>query len=136
MKEEKQKPDYVLLTSVVLLLLIGLLILSFAAFNISKENFGDPYWYLRHQLMFGILPGAILGLIAFFLPCQFWKKISLPLFIFSLFLLFLVFFPKIGIGYKGATRWLSLGILSLQPSEIVKLSFIIYLGAWLKKKKR
>lgn len=135
MREENKNPDYILLAVILILVVIGLIILSFASLDMSLQRFGNPYWYLYHQLFFGILPGIILGLIAFFLPLQFWKKISLPLLIFSILLLVLVFFPKFGFGYGGATRWLSLGPISFQPSELVKLSFIIYLGAWLVKRK-
>ena len=129
------KPDYILLFSIGALVILGLFILSSASLIISKENFGNPYHYLQRQIIFGLgigIPGFI---IAYRINYKFWKKISFPLLLFSLLLLIMVFIPKLGLEYGGAKRWLNLGPMSFQPSEFLKLSFIIYLASWLAGKK-
>lgn len=65
---------------------------------------------------------------------NFWKKIALPFFIVSITLLTLVFVKGIGSTIYGANRWIQLGPLSFQPSEMLKLSLIIYLAAWLESR--
>ncbi|MDD2796737.1 MAG: FtsW/RodA/SpoVE family cell cycle protein, partial [Candidatus Pacebacteria bacterium] len=82
-----------------------------------------------HQLLYGFLPGILLGAIAFFTPLKTLKKYSLPLFILSFALMFLVFVPGIGVFEKGAARWINLFGLNFQPSEFLKLTTIIYLSA-------
>ena len=59
------------------------------------------------------------------------KKIAVPFLIISFILLVLVFVSPFGVSYKGASRWINLGIINLQPSEIIKIAVIIYLSAWL-----
>jgi cell division protein FtsW len=65
-----------------------------------------------------------------------WETWATLFMAFSLLLVILVFIPGIGHTAHGAARWINLGIFQLQPSEIVKLSFIIYLATWLKRKNR
>lgn len=113
-----------------LLLIFGLVVLSSAGIVEGQKKFGSSYYYLTHQLLYGVLPG--LGLMFLFskIDYKFWKKMSLLVLFGALILMILIFMPKFGYGLKGATRWLSLGGFSFQPSEILKLSLIIYLAAW------
>ena len=133
-------PDYVLLGVVVFLLICGIFILASVSAVFSQENFGNSTHYLYHQLLWGILPGIGLGFIAYKVNLSLFKKTSLLWLVVGLLLAFLVFIPQLRIAAGGATRWLNLGFFSLQPSEILKIAFIIYLSAWLasraeKKKK-
>lgn len=63
----------------------------------------------------------------------FWKKYSLHLFIASLILTLLVFVPGLGFAHGGARRWVSLGFISFQPAEFLKLGVVIFLSAWFAK---
>lgn len=119
-----------LLAITLTLLIFGLVILSSAGVVEGEKKFGSPYYYLNHQLLFGVLPGLGLMLLLYRIDYKFWKKVSLPILAGALLLLGLVFVPAFGYGLKGATRWISLGGFSFQPSEILKLSLIIYLAAW------
>lgn len=111
----------------------GLIMLSSAGVYFSQKKFGQNYYYFNHQLIYGFIPGLILFLVFSKINYQIWKKISLVFLLFSFILLILVFLPNLGISYKGAKRWINLGFLSFQPSEILKLSLIIYLASWLNK---
>ncbi len=125
------KPDYVLLSIVLLLLIMGLAILGSASVFMAEKIFGDPLFFIFRQILRGLIPG-LLGAFCFFkLSLERLKKWSFLLLIFNLFLLILIFIPQIGFESGGASRWLRIGPLSFQPSEFLKLTFIIYLSAWL-----
>lgn len=129
---KNHQPDYIFIFAVFALIIFGIVILFSASSVISHEKFNQSNYFLKHQLFYS-LP---LALICFFI-CQrinykYWKKIAFPLLIASLILLGLVFIPGLG-NPNGAKRWVYLGF-SIQPFEIVKLTFIIYLAALLSKK--
>ncbi len=132
----KQKPilkkvDPIILGVVLLLLIYGLVMISSAGIVVSKARFEDEYYFFRHQLFYGVIPGVVLLLIVQRVHYAFWKKIAVPLFVMALFLLLLVFVPGLGINLQGASRWINLGPISFQPTEIMKLALIIYLATWL-----
>ncbi len=131
MKERFYNFNYGLLIVSVLLIVLGILILASASREISQKTFGSPSYILFHQIKFGILPGILLGGACFFLPLATIKRWALISLLIVLVLMGLVFFPKIGISSGGASRWIGLGSISLQPSEFLKLAFIIYLAAWI-----
>ncbi len=128
---KKGKPDYFLLGSVALLLLLGILVLVSVSMAPSQRQYGSPIFLLFRHLVFGLLPGLALGYLAFRIPLQKLKKWAPGLLLFNLFLLVLVFLPGIGITVGGASRWINLGIATLQPSELLKITFVLYLAAWL-----
>lgn len=123
--------DWRFLVVVSSLLIFGLFVLSSASFVVGEKKFGDPSYYLKEQLLKGVLLGLISFIIFLKMPLDFLKKYSFVFLIFSIGLLVLVFFPKLGLSHSGSTRWLNLGFMSFQPSEILKLSFLIYLASWL-----
>ncbi len=118
-----------------LLLVFGLVILASATAVVGYADFGNNYYYLKHQILFGLLPGLILFLICAKIPYTFWKKNALLIFLFSLLLLALVFVPGISKSNENAQSWLNIAGASLQPSELAKLALIIYLSAWFAKSK-
>jgi cell division protein FtsW len=128
------KPDNILLFSVFALLTFGLVMIASAGVVYSQSRFGDQYYFLKHQLFYGILPGLFICYVFQKIDYHYWKKISVPLFFISLILLVLVFIPGLGMRTYGASRWLQLGPLSFQPSEMAKLAIIIYLSAWLESR--
>lgn len=98
---------------------------------LSQKKFGSVGYYALRQLIYGGAPGIVFLLIASRIPYGFWRKVALPLMIFSFVLLALLFLPGLGFSFGGATRWLKLGPITFQPSEILKLTFIVYLASWL-----
>ncbi len=125
--------DRPLLFTVLALLAIGLIAIASAGVVYGKTRFGDEYFFFKRQLI-----GFSFGLIALYvmsrIPYQFWKKLVIPFFGFSILLLILVFIPEFGTTAYGAARWVQIGPISFQPSEMMKLSVILYLSAWLAKK--
>ncbi len=128
------KPDYVFIIAVALLLLTGLIFLASASSVLAFNKFGDSYYYVKRQLLYGLMPGLFLCFLFSRLPYQKLRGLALPVLGVALFLMLLVFVPGIGFEYGGARRWIHLFGNSLQPSEVLKLSFIIYLAAWLEGK--
>jgi cell division protein FtsW len=124
-------PDFLLLGVLIALLFMGILILSSVSAAFSQEKFGNPYYFLKHQVLYGLIPGLILALFVFKINLNFLKKWAMILLIINLVLLGMVFLPKIGIKALGATRWLKIGPISFQPSELLKLTSILYFSAWL-----
>lgn len=117
------------------LLLVGLLILAASSAALSEKNFGTTYYYLLNQLSRGVLIGLVGFFAGLYVPYSFWRKAAVPLMIVSLMLMALIFIPKLGFSHGGATRWLQLGPIIFQPSEILKISFVIYLASWLESKR-
>jgi cell division protein FtsW len=131
---KNRRPDSILLTVLVFLVFFGLIMVSSASIGLSQEEFGESYHYFFSQVLKGLLPGLLFGFIAYLIPYRFWQKWAFPLLILSILLIFAVFIPGLGTSHGGAQRWLDLGLISIQPSEILKLTFIIYLSAWLSAK--
>ncbi|MFN7088302.1 MAG: putative lipid II flippase FtsW [Candidatus Paceibacteria bacterium] len=124
------QPDYILFIVIILLLLLGIVTL-FSASSVKGEfQFRDPTYYIKHQLIYGIIPGLIFFALGYFIEHRILRKLSLLILLLSLGLLFLIFLPQFGLSFKGATRWIKLGPISLQPSEFFKLGFIIYMASF------
>lgn len=126
--------DYFLLALLLVLLVFGLVMLSSASSELGKIKFNDSYYYLKHQIINGLIAGALGFLIGYKVHYQNYKKLALPLLLFSLVLLALVF-TNFGVTSGGASRWVKIGPLGFQPAEILKITFLIYLAAWLSNQK-
>ena len=113
-------------------LVFGLLMLASASWPLGFDRFyGNGYYFLVHQLLFGVLPGVVGFIVAYLVPHQSYRRLALPMLAISVFLLIIVFIPGLGVEIKGSHSWISLGAFSYQPSELVKFTFLIYLAAWL-----
>lgn len=96
------------------------------------EQFADSYYFVKHQLIFGLIPGLAAMVLFSRVPYTFWQRHAWNLLILSIVLLVLVFIPGFSAGIGTAHSWISIGgVFSVQPSEIVKLTFLFYLAAWL-----
>lgn len=134
MKNQKEEADKILLFVIPALLIFGLVMIASAGVAYSKIRFGDSYFFFKRQLIFGVMPGLAMLYIGQKINYGLWKKIAFPLFSVSVGLLVLVFIPGIGAKIYGASRWIQLSSISFQPSEMLKLSLIIYLAAWLESR--
>lgn len=125
-------PDYFFIVLIFLLVVFGFVMLMSASSDLARERFGDSYYYIKHQAIYGLTFGIIGFFLGYKIPLRIWKKYAVPLFIANIVLLLSVFTP-LGISAGGANRWISLFGYSLQPGEFVKLTFLLYLSAWLAK---
>jgi len=134
MARKGHHPDYFFLALVFLLTVFGLVMLSSASSDLGQTKFGDSYYYLKHQLLRGLLPGVLLFVILYFTPYRFLQKAALFLIFVSIVLLALVF-TNLGVRANNAQRWIDIGGVIFQPAELLKISLIIYLSAWLSNPK-
>lgn len=126
--------DWFLFGVVGVLLSFGLVALISASTVISLEKYSSPYFFVTRQLGIGIGIG-LLGLVFFsFIPYGWLKKLAWPFFVLALGINSLLIFSKFALTSGGAQRWLSFGPIVFQPSEILKLAFIILLAALLAKR--
>lgn len=125
------QPDWQLVGLFTFLLIFGLAMLSSAGVAVGWQDFHDSYWHLKHQLFPPLVVGVIVFLFFVFFDHRRLKKLALPALLASIFLLALVFIPGVGAPWGSARSWIKIFGFSLQPSEIVKLAYLIYLCSWL-----
>lgn len=128
-----QKPDYLFVIIAFLLTLFGMVMIASASSVVSMEKYNNSYAYVLRQGG-SLLIGLVLMLIAYRIDYRFWKKNAFWLLLITLGLLVLVYVPGIGVKINGARRWIGIGSHMFQPTEFIKVTFIIYLAAWLDKK--
>jgi len=122
----RQMPDKALLASILTLLIFGWLM----SFSASLAYFSS-YSFFFKQTVF-ICAGLFAGLIILNTPISTLQKYSIPLFILSLILLTVVFFPPpIGHTVNGSTRWINFVFFKFQPSELMKLSMVLFMAGFL-----
>lgn len=126
----RRRPDYLLLSLVFVMVVFGLVALASASSNLGEVQFHDTYYYLRHQIYFGLSLGILGFAAAYFIPYASYRKWAVVLLALSIVLLALVF-TRLSSGIQNTDRWLRLGPLTFQPAEILKLTYILYLAAWL-----
>lgn len=122
--------DRWLLSTALVLLFIGLLMVSSASMVISDHRFHHPFHFIIHQMIYAMI-GVILAWITTRIPLKRWEQFSRIIMISALVLLVAVLMPGLGRIVNGSRRWLVIGPFTLQPSEWMKLSMIIYLAAFL-----
>lgn len=135
MSEKTRQTDYFLTACFGFLIIFGLVMLASASANLGRIDFNDSYYYLRHQIYYGLSIGIIGFFVASKINYSLYKNriFSVAFLVFTCILLGLVFSP-LGFSANGASRWLDLGPFSFQPAELLKLSLIIYLASWLSRK--
>src|ERR1700730_6479152 len=134
-KLEPRRPDYLLLASTIALLVLGTLMVYSASFVVAHNEFNDDAYFLVRQLIW-IGVGGIGLLAAMRIDYRRWRSLSLPIMFACIGLLVLVLVPGIGVSSYGAVRWIRLGPVQIQPSEIAKLAIILYLADWLARRGR
>jgi cell division protein FtsW len=127
--------DPILFGLIIFFIIFGFLALSSASLGLLETE-SSPFKIIYRQAVFGLGLGAVLFFIAEKINYRFWHKAAFWIFLLSSALSLLVFFPGIGFKSGGSSRWLILGPFMMQPSEFLKLGFVIYLAAWLTSRGR
>lgn len=123
-----RRPDYIFVLLLGAYALFGLMMLTSATGPVAFQKFGDAYWYLKHQVVYGLLPGLFVFVAAWRLDYRLWRRFAGPAFAVALILLTLVFIPALQSDWGTSRSWISIGGRSLQPVEIVKLLLTIFLA--------
>lgn len=117
----------------IILISVGIVMIYSASAIYSLENLGDSLFFLKRHLIY-VTIGFLCMFFVMSLNLVSLRKFVKPLFIFSTFLLVLVLVPGLGKEVSGARRWFRFWIFSFQPSEFVKIIFILYIADLLAKK--
>ena len=119
-----------LLACAILLAGIGVVMVTSASITIADRSYGDPLHFLWRQLTaLGI--GSVLAVFALQMPLSALQRAGAMFLLFSVFVLMLVLVPGVGREVNGSLRWLQVGPVSIQASELAKPSVIIYLAGYL-----
>ena len=128
------EPDYLLLTVVLLLSVIGIIAVYSSSYALGERQFHDPNFFVKRQAIFMVI-GLLLMAGTMHLPYHLLMRFSPLIMLAAVVGLALVLVPGIGFEQNGARSWIRLGGLPpLQPSEFAKFGVIVYLAAWLTAK--
>ena len=126
--------DSVTVGLVAALLLVGLIMVTSASMAIAARDMGDPFYFLERQFIF-TAAGLLLGWLVTRIPTALWDKYGLALLLLGLLLLALVLIPGLGARVNGARRWLRIGVLNFQVSELAKVLVLIWLCSYCVRKR-
>ncbi len=128
--------DRVFLIYIVVMVVFGLAALTSASGPLAFGNFGDSFYFVKHQLILGIIPGLLLGYFLFKVDFEKWRKVSWLVYGFAILLLALVFVPGVGAVINGGRNWIRILGFNFQPSEVFKLAMIFFAAHLLSDRKR
>ena len=134
------QPNYdpFLLWIIIILSGVGLVMVYSSSIDVAAlkqiSKYQNYYYLLRHSIYLTI--SIFCGLIAFLIPINFWQKFASTFFVIGILLLIAVLVPGIGKTVNGSQRWIPIGIMNFQPSELVKLFTIIYAADYVLRKSR
>ncbi len=119
--------DGPLMFAVATLILIGTVMVYSASISLAdspKYNTAPSYFLVRH--LFALAVAFVAGVAVFQVPINTWQKFAPLVFLVAIGLLVVVLIPGVGKGVNGARRWIALGLLNLQPSEVMKVAAVLY----------
>lgn len=128
------QPDRVLLGTTMALLLIGLVMIGSASIDVSEQTFGVPHHFVLRHAIYMVL-GFGLAYLVGAVPLRLWQSFSWLLLVLAMVLLVLVLIPGIGREVKGSWRWIDLGPVGFQPSELGKVAMILYVASYLVRRR-
>ena len=131
MRTKPKSIDTILLALIVLMVAGGFLIFSSASLGLMARDGASFGSVAFSQFVFGVLGGSIALLITSNIYYRHWRRYAFYLFLLSLLATAAVFIPGLGMTHAGATRWLDLGFTTVQPSEFLKIGFVVYVATWL-----
>lgn len=124
--------DQLLVWALLSLALIGLVMVYSASITLADgpkyAYYSSNHFLVRHLISLGI--ATFVGFWVFKIPVKAWDKLAPYLFIFAVILLIAVLIPGIGKGVNGARRWIPLGPMNFQPSELMKFAVIIFAASY------
>ena len=131
--EPPRRSDRTILLLALLLVAIGLGMIYSASGVLAHKRFGDASYFFKRQLLW-LAVGLVCMLVVARTDLGTLRRWALPVLLFGLIGLILVLLPGVGVMVKGARRWLRIGVLTIQPSELVKVGVLLYVAHYLAKK--
>ncbi|OIP77300.1 MAG: hypothetical protein AUK16_02140 [Parcubacteria group bacterium CG2_30_44_11] len=127
----RQHVDRILLAIVITLVVVGFFIFTSASLGLLARDGASFTSVAFSQIVFGIFGGSLSLFLMTQIHYRNWRKYAFHIFVASCLLTLSVFIPKLGLEHGGAHRWINLFGFSFQPSEFLKIGFIIYMATWL-----
>lgn len=133
MRAPKGSPDWAIFFTVITLLAIGIVMVFSASSIKADQQFNDAYYFLKRQLLWALIgiPAMLVAMNIDYWHLQKWAK---PILFATLILLVLVLVPGIGRVVNGARRWIGVGPIGFNPSEVTKVSLTIFLASFLSRR--
>ncbi len=128
---KKGRIDTQLLVSILALVGVGFLIFMSASLGLFARDADHASSIAFKQIFLGLIPGLFLLFATSYVYYHHWKRLSFWIFAGAVLLNLIIFIPGLGLTHGGATRWLIIGGISFQVSEVLKIASIIYFAAWL-----
>jgi cell division protein FtsW len=116
------------------LLLVGIIMVTSASMAVADKDFSNPFYFLERQFVFALC-GVLLAWLASRIPTELWHRYSLVLIILAIAMLVLVLIPGLGARVNGARRWLRIGFLNFQVSELTKVLVLTWLCSYCVRKR-
>lgn len=123
--------DKTLLILTAVLVSVGFFIFTSASLGLLARDGASFSSVAFSQILFGIIGGSIALFLTSTIHYRVWRKYAIYIFGATVILTLMVFIPGLGFSHGGATRWIALGSFTLQPAEVLKIGFIIYMATWL-----
>lgn len=120
-----------LFATIGMLLLFGLVMLGSATAPVGQERFGSAYYFLWRQILFGVIPGLLLFFLLRRISVTRWEHFARSCWWITVALLATVFIPGLGTRINSSFSWIHVGSFTLQPAELAKLTFVIFLSWFL-----
>lgn len=127
--------DKWLMTAVIGLLIIGLMMVASSSVMISTKFYHQPFHFLIRQACY-LFIGFLAAIVVMRIDSSVWEKYSVPLLLLCLFLLVVVLIPGIGRVVNGSRRWIGVGPISVQVSELAKMTVILYVAGYLVRQEK
>ena len=131
-EKPKKTGDVPLLICVCGMVVFGCIMIYSASSYVGQVQYGDKFYFVNKQII-GAVAGLAVMAAAAFIPYKKLIKLKTPLAAIAIVLLVLVFVPGVGVTNYGATRWIGLGPVTIQPSEIAKYAFVVFAAAHFSK---
>jgi cell division protein FtsW len=130
----RKKPDTLLLGVTFGLVFIGMLMILSSSSYVGYANYADSYYFIKKHSVY-LLLGLVAMTVGWRIPYTKYQQFLMPGFVGSLILVILTLIPGVGVKTLGATRWLQLGPITIQPVEMMKFAIFVYIAHFLHTKK-
>jgi len=130
MRSRTLQVDLILVMAVAAILLISAVMVTSASISIASKETGDAFYYLKRQLVF-IALGVAACMIATRIPSKVWERLHVPLLLAAVVMLIVVLIPGIGAQVNGSRRWVRMGFMNFQVSELARVFILAYVAGYI-----
>lgn len=125
--------DMRLIALALALMIVGVIVVTSASMEVADATQGNAFYYLIRHLVF-LSIALFIATLSFLMTMQMWNRLSVLLLAAAFILLVLVVVPGIGREVNGSMRWIRLGPINIQTSELAKLFMVVYLAGYLARR--